>query len=152
MFFCIWVVFFQKSGRFFRNNGSVFCISVVFFSEIFPGSVYPLSILNLCGALAYIRISTKPKITRIECSSFGNINSIWGSKYCDEIVAKILKMNNFCENTDGTYLQVACVIQEQTFRLVCVTKIDCRLGLCDPAPRITSIKHMFLQAQKNLQQ
>ena len=30
-----------------------FCISVVFFSENFSGSVYPLSILNLCGALVY---------------------------------------------------------------------------------------------------
>ena len=64
---CISVVFFQKSGsvflhfssvfskiwQHFLNDGSVFCISVVFKKKFFFGSVYPLFILILRGALAH---------------------------------------------------------------------------------------------------
>ena len=54
-------MFFQKSARdflsmavFFSHFGSVFFKNLVVFFRIFSGSVYPLSILNLSGALVYI--------------------------------------------------------------------------------------------------
>ena len=81
--------FFQKSGSVFNINsvfskiwqrflnegriflyfgsvfGSVFFKNLVVFFRIFSGSVYPLSILNLSGALAYGHHLSKNIIVRI---------------------------------------------------------------------------------------